>query len=159
MIDIIAALKFVHLLAAAAMFGAWLCIAIFMVLAHRSGNASVVALISRFVVRVEVTVVAAAVALQPISGFPLASAIGISPSDEFWIIPSLAIYGVVVVAWLAAVVIERHIRNLTRDAVLNSAPLPGTYRRLFRLWCVLAVLILAGTISVFALMIWQPRPS
>src|SRR3974390_3354950 len=139
MIDIIAALKFVHLLAAAAMFGAWLCIAVFMMLAHHSGNTAGVALISRFVVRVEFTVVAAALVLQPVSGFPLASAVGLSPSDEFWIGLSVALFFFVVFAWLAAVVVERRIRKVTRDAVLNSAPLPDSYPRLFRLWCVLAV--------------------
>ena len=53
MIDIIFAIKFVHVLAAATMFGTWLCLAAFMLLAHRSGNTSVVALIAQFVVSVE----------------------------------------------------------------------------------------------------------
>jgi uncharacterized membrane protein len=158
MIDIIYAIKFVHLLAAAAMFGTWLCIALFMLFAHRSGNTSVVALTSRFVFRVEMIVMVVALLLPPISGFPLASAIGLSPVDEFWIALSVAVYGVVVIAWLAAVFIEWRIRNVTGAAALSSAPLPTAYPRLFRVWCVLAVLILAGMIALFVLMIWQPRP-
>lgn len=159
MIEVIYAIKFVHLLAAAVMFGTWLCIAMFMVFAHRSGNVSVVAVTSRFVLRVEMIVVAAAVVLQPASGFPLASAVGLSPVDEFWIALSVAIYGGVVVAWLGAVVIEWRIRNQTRDAALNSLPFPKGYPRLFRLWCVLAVLILTGMLVLFVVMIWQPRPA
>ena len=92
MIDLIFAIKFVHLLAAAAMFGAWLGIAGFMLMAYRSGNPSVVALVAQFVVRIELFVVAAALALQPISGFPLAWAIGLTPLNEFWIDASLALY-------------------------------------------------------------------
>jgi uncharacterized membrane protein len=49
------------------------------------------------------------------------------------------------------------IRGLTREAALNSLPLSAAYRRLFRIWCALAVPVLAGMIAVFALMIWQPR--
>ncbi len=157
MIDVIFAIKFVHVLAAAVMLGAWLALALFMVLAHRSGNTSVVALTSLFVVRVELIVVAVALALQLLSGFPLAYAIGLSPFNELWIVVSLALYAVIAVAWLAAIRIELAIRNLTREAALNAAPLTAGYRRLFRIWCALAVPILGGMIAVFALMIWQPR--
>jgi uncharacterized membrane protein len=157
MIDVIFAIKFVHVLAAAVMLGTWLCLVIFMLLAHRSGNPSVVALTSQFVVSVEMMVVAPAVALQPISGIPLAYAIGLSPLGEFWIVVSLLLYAVILGCWLAAVWIEIRIRGLTREASLNSLPLSAAYRRLFRIWCALACPVLAGMVAVFALMIWQPR--
>jgi uncharacterized membrane protein len=157
MLDIIFAIKFVHMIAVAVMFGSWLCIAVFMVLAHGSGSASVVALTSRLVVRAEMMLMAAAVALQPISGFPLAWAIGLSPLNEYWIVLSLAIYAAIVAAWLAIVGIEMRMRNVTQEAALSGAPLSDAYRRLFHLWSVLAVAFLAGIIAVMALMIWQPQ--
>jgi len=157
MIDLIFAIKFVHVLAAAAMLGTWLCLAAFMLLAHRSGNTSVVALTSRFVVRIELMVVAAAVALQPVSGLPLAAAIGVSPFGEFWIVAASVLYLIVVAAWIAAVRLEIRIRDLTREAVLGSAPLPAVYWRWFRIWSALAGPILAGMVAIFALMIWKPR--
>jgi len=101
MLDVIFAIKFVHVLAAAAMFGVWLCLATFMLLGRRSGNPSVVAVTTQFVVTIEKTVMIAATALQPISGLPLAWAIGLS-FGEFWIVWSLAIYAVTVACWLAA---------------------------------------------------------
>ena len=128
-----------------------------MVLAHRSGNPSVVALTSQFVVRGEFVIVAAAVLLQPLSGFPLAYAIGLTPLNEFWIVLSLVLYGLIVVAWVAAVRIEIAIRNVTREAALNGAPVDGRYRRLFRIWSALAVPVIGAMAAVFALMIWQPR--
>ena len=155
--DLIFALKFVHVVAAAAMFGTWLALAIFMQLAHRSGNTAVVALTARFVVSVELIVMVAAMVLQPISGFALAGAIGLSVPDEFWIVVSLVIYGLVAVAWLAALGIEFRIRKLTRQAALDAVPLPDAYRRLFRFYCVLVWPTLAGMVALFALMIWQPR--
>ncbi len=155
--DVIFAIKFAHLLSSAVMFGSWLCLASFMVLAHRSGNPSVVALTSQFVVRIEFVVVAAAIVLQPLCGFPLGYAIGLSPLNEFWIVLSLVLYVAIVAAWLAAVRLELSIRNLTREAALNSRPLGPDYRRLFRIWTALAVPVLCGMAAVFALMIWQPR--
>jgi uncharacterized membrane protein len=157
MIDIIFAIKFVHVLASAAMLGTWLCLVAFMVLAHRSGNPSVVAVTSQFIVSVELGVMAAAFALQPLSGVPLAWAIGLSPLGEFWMLLSLALYVLIFFCWLAAVRIEIRIRGLTREAALNAQPLSAAYRRLFRAWCGLAGPVLAGMVAVFALMIWQPR--
>ena len=157
MLDLIFTIKFVHVLAVAVMLGAWFCLAIFMVLAHRSGNTSVVALTSQFVVKVELMVVAAAVALQPLSGFPLAFAIGLSPLREFWIVISSLLYVAIVACWIAAVWIETRIRGLAREAALAGVPLSAGYRRLFRLWCALAGPILIGMLTVFAFMIWQPR--
>jgi len=157
MIDVIFAIKFVHVLAAAVMLGTWLCLAVFMVLAHRSGNPSVIAVTSQFVVSVELMVMAAALALEPLSGVPLAWAIGLSPLGEFWILVSLVLYALIFFCWLAAVRIEIRIRGLTREAALNAQPLSATYRRLFRVWCALAGPALAGMVAVFALMIWQPR--
>ena len=157
MIDAIFAIKFVHLLAAGVMFGAWLCVAVFMVLAHRSGNTAVVALTSQFVVSAEKFVVAAAFALQAASGFPLAWAIGLAPLNELWIVISLALFAVVVACWIGAVRTEMSIRALSRQAALNAVPLPAAYKSLFRRWSMLAPPILLGMVAIYALMIWQPR--
>lgn len=159
MIELIFAIKFVHLLAAAAMFGTWLAVAVFMQLAHRSRNTAVVALTSRFAVSVELIVMIAAIALQPISGFALASAIGVAPFDEFWLEFSLALFGVVVAIWFVVLRIEIRIRNLTRQAALDAVPLPDAYRRLFRFYSVLVWPALAGMVVLFLLMVWQPRPA
>jgi len=157
--NLIFATKFVHVLAAGVMLGTWLTLAVFMQLAHRSRNTSVVALVSRFAVSVERMIMAAAIALQPISGFALASAIGISPLDEFWIVLSLALFAAVVMAWFAALRIEIRIRNLSRQAAIDAEPLPRDYRRLFRLYSLITWPAIAATTVLFLLMVWQPRPA
>ena len=158
MIALILTTKFIHILAAAVMFGAWLALAVFMQLAHRSGNTSVVALTSRFVVNVEWIVMVAAVALQPISGFALALAIGISPVGESWMTVSLVLFAAVMAAWLAVFRIEVFIRDIARQAALDAVLLPDAYRRLFRLYSVIVWPALAGMVVLFFLMVWQPRP-
>ncbi len=157
MIDAILAIKFVHVLLAAVMYGTWLGVAGFMVLAYRSANPSVVALIAQFSVRLELFVVGPALALQPIAGFPLAWAIGLTPLNEFWIDVSLVLYGVVVVVWLVALRVEIRVRNIARDAALARKPLADSYPRLARIWLVLAGVIFAGMTALMLLMVWQPR--
>jgi uncharacterized membrane protein len=157
MIDIILIIKFIHVLAAAVMYGAWLGVACFMVMAYRSANPSVVALVAQFAVRIELFVIAAALALQPLSGFPLAWAIGLTPLNEFWIDVSLAFYSVVVLVWLVALRIEIRLRNIAREAALDRKPLADAYPRLFRIWFLLAGVIFAGMTALILLMVWQPR--
>ena len=157
MLDLIFALKFVHVLAAATMFGAWLCLAIVMLRGHRSGNPSVVAVTTQFAVDVEKMVVAPAIAAQPFSGFPLAWAIGLSPLNEFWVLVSLGLFVVAVACWLAAFRVEMRIRRLSRQSALDSVALPDDYRRVFHVWSALAAAGLVATTAIFALMIWQPR--
>ena len=157
MIDLILAIKFVHVLFAAAMFGTWLGIAGFMLLAYRSGNPSVVALVAQFAVRIELFVVATALALQPISGFPLAWVIGLTPLNEFWIDVSLLLYVAVVAVWLVSLRIEIRPRNMARQAALGRGTLADDYPKLFRIWFALAAFLLAATVAIILLMVWQPR--
>jgi uncharacterized membrane protein len=156
MLSLILALKFVHMIAVAVMFGTWLGIALFMVFAHRMGHASVVALISSFVVRVQTWVMASAVVLQPLIGFPLAVAIGASMS-AYWLEVSVGIYAAVVLVWMGSLLIEMRIRRLSKDKAVAKEPLPSSYRRLFWMWSLLTVTGLGGMIAIMALMVWQPE--
>jgi uncharacterized membrane protein len=116
-----------------------------------------VALTAQFVVTVEKAVMIPAIVLQPLSGFPLAIAIGLQPLGEFWILVSLVFYAAIVVAWIFALRLEIRIRDLAREAALESQPLRKSYRNLFRTWCAFAAPVLIGMACVVALMIWQPR--
>jgi uncharacterized membrane protein len=156
MLDTIFTIKFVHMIAMAVMFGTWLCIALFMLSAYHSRNTSVVAVTSLFAVRAELVLMAPAVALQPLAGFPLAVAIG-ARLDEYWIELSVAIYIAVVVAWLASLIVELRVRKLAGQAALDGKPLPGSYRRMFVLWSATTLAGLGGMIAIMALMIWQPH--
>ena len=156
MLDVIFAIKFVHMIAMAVMFGTWTCISLFMLFAYRSRNTSVAAVTVMFAVRAELMLMAPALALQPLAGFPLAIAIG-DRLDEYWFEVSVAIYAGVVVAWLANLVIELRMRTLTREAALNSKALPASYRHLFYAWSAITAAGFAGMIAIMALMIWQPH--
>ena len=157
MIDIIFAIKLVHLLGAAVLFGTGLGIAFFMFMAHRSGRAEIVAAVARIVVIADFLFTASAVIVQPVSGFALAWTLGLTPLREPWIVASLALYVVVGLCWLPVVFIQIRIRDLARAAAANGEALPADYRRLYRIWFWLGWPAFAGVIAIFALMIWQPR--
>lgn len=157
MLDLIFTLKFIHVLATAAMFGAWLCLAMVMLRGHRSDNPSVISVTAQFVVDLEKMVMAPAIAIQPASGFPLAWAIGLSPLNEFWIVASLVLLVLAFACWLAGFRIEIRIRSLSRRSALDGVALPDDYRRLFRVWFTVAAVGLLAMTAIFALMVWQPR--
>jgi uncharacterized membrane protein len=156
MLDVIFTIKFVHMIAMAVMFGTWTCIALFMLLAYRSGKAPLAALTARFVVRAELTLMIPAIALQPLVGYPLAVAIG-DRFDEYWLEASVAIYTAVVAAWLVNLIIELQIRKVTHRAALSGKALPQIYRRLFFIWSAISLAGLAGMVAIMALMVWQPH--
>jgi uncharacterized membrane protein len=150
-------LKFLHSLGAAVLFGTGIGIAFFMLMAHRTGHAGVIAVTARFVVIADLIFTATAVVVQPVTGFALARAIGLSPLDEPWMVLSILIYIFVGLCWLPVVFIQMRMRKLANDAAVNGKPLPAQYRLLFRIWFALGWPAFAGVIAIFALMIWQPR--
>jgi uncharacterized membrane protein len=155
--ELIFVYKFIHVLGAAVLFGTGLGIAFFMLMAHRTGHAGVIAVTARFGVLADLLFIATAVVVQPVSGFLLAWSIGLSPFDESWIVVSLLLYGLVGVCWLPVVFIQMRMRTLAHQAAVNSKPLPDAYHRLFRIWFVLGWPAFAAVIAIFALMTWQPR--
>jgi uncharacterized membrane protein len=157
MIEVIFVLKLIHVLGAAVLFGTGIGIAFFMLLAHRTGNASVIAYTARNVVTADFIFTATTVVLQPVSGWWLADAIGLSPLQESWIVVSLLLYALVGLCWLPVVFIQMRMRDLARAAAVNDQPLPENYHRLFRIWFALGWPAFAGVIAIFVLMIFQPR--
>jgi uncharacterized membrane protein len=155
--DYIYLLKLIHVLGASVLFGTGVGIAFFMLMAHRTGHAGVIAVTARFVVIADLIFTATAVVVQPVSGFALAWAIGLSPLREPWIVVSILIYILVGLCWLPVVFIQMRMRDLANDAAINGKPLPDRYRRLFRIWFALGWPAFAGVIAIFVLMIWQPN--
>jgi uncharacterized membrane protein len=177
-------LRLVHLLGAATLFGTGLGIAFFMWMAHRTGNAAVVAATARVVVIADTAFTATAVVVQPLSGIALAHAVGYSLWDS-WIVLSIALYLLVGACWLPVVWIQMRLRDLAREAARGGRPLssrhgrpcaghprldgassnevhsdeelPPEYHRLFRVWFILGWPAFAGVTAIFVLMIWKPQ--
>ena len=155
MSDLYLALKLVHIIGSAVLFGTGLGIAFFMLMAHRTGNPAVIAHTARIVVIADLAFTATAVVVQPITGMALVWLAGY-PSHQLWIVASVALYVFVGLCWLPVVWIQLKLRNLAAEVARENAVLPERYFKLFRIWFWLGWPAFGGVIAIFALMIWKP---
>jgi uncharacterized membrane protein len=105
------ALKYLHVIGAAVLLGTGAGIAFFMLLAHRTGDAKVIAGVARIVVIADFLFTATAVVAQPITGVALAWVVGYSLWDG-WIVLSIALYLVTGAFWLPVVWMQMRMREL-----------------------------------------------
>ena len=123
--------KYLHLIGAAVLFGTGAGIAFFMLMAHQSGEAAVVAAVGRIVVVADFVFTATAVVAQPITGTALAALDGYSLL-EGWIALSIGLYLIAGALWLPVVWMQIRMRDLAAGAARAGASLPPRYYNLFR---------------------------
>jgi uncharacterized membrane protein len=148
-------LKFLHVIGATVLLGTGAGIAFFMLLAHRTGDAQVVAGVARIVVIADYLFTATAVVAQPITGWLLAREVGYSLS-EGWIALSLILYVVTGLFWLPVVWMQSQMRNLAIAAASAGEVLPPAYHKLFRTWFAFGFPAFAAVLGILWLMITRP---
>ena len=148
-------LRWLHVLGAAVLFGTGAGIAFFMVMAHRTRDAALIAHVAGTVVLADTVFTATAVVLQPVTGVLLAWEVGWRLT-EGWILLSLALYVVTGLFWLPVVAIQIRLRDLARAAAAASAPLPPAYRRLYRIWFACGFPAFAAVLGILWLMTAKP---
>jgi uncharacterized membrane protein len=148
-------LKVVHVLGAATLLGTGAGIAFFMLMAHRSGDARIIAHTAGVVVIADALFTAAAMIVQPISGAALAALAGL-PILKGWIGLSLLLYGVTGAFWLPVVWMQLKMRDLARRSAARGEPLPAEYHRLWRLWFAFGFPAFAAVLAIIALMVLKP---
>jgi uncharacterized membrane protein len=148
-------LKYLHVIGASVLLGTGAGIAFFMLVAHLTGNAVVVAGVARIVVLADFLFTASAVVMQPITGVLLAWNVGYSLWDS-WIALSIVLYLVTGAFWLPVVVMQMRMRDLAETAVAKGRPLPPQYHRLFWSWFAFGFPAFAAVAAIFWLMIARP---
>jgi len=149
------AVKFLHLIGAAILFGTGLGIAFFLFRAERKEQPAAVAATLRTVVVADYVFTATAAIAQPLTGLVLVH-LGGYALGETWIWASLALYGLIGACWLPVVALQIRMRDLAEAAVAASDTLPSAYRRLSRLWFWLGWPAFLAVIAIFWLMIAKP---
>jgi uncharacterized membrane protein len=155
MMDLVAVLRWLHVLGASVFLGTGAGIAFFMVMAHRSRKASLIAHVAETVTIADLLFTATAVVLQPITGYLLARAIG-WPFDSLWIGLSLCLYVLIGLFWLPVVFIQIRLRDLARAAATANAHLPPLYFRLYRIWFLCGFPAFFALLVIFWLMLAKP---
>ena len=148
-------LRWLHVGGATVLLGTGAGIAFFMVMAHRTKDARLIAHVSGTVVLADWIFTASAVLLQPVTGYFLARAVG-WPLSESWIVWSLAIYMLVGAFWLPVVWIQHRMRDLAHTAAEADAPLPERYFRLYRIWFVCGFPAFFAVLAIIWLMVARP---
>jgi uncharacterized membrane protein len=148
-------LKYLHLIGATVLLGTGAGIAFFMLMAHFTRNAVIVAEVARIVVIADFLFTTTAVVMQPVTGVALAWEAGYSLA-EGWIVLSIILYLVTGVFWLPVVWMQMRMRDLAREAAASGAPLPDRYHRLFRLWFAFGFPAFAAVLAIFWLMMTRP---
>ena len=150
-------LKYLHVIGASVLLGTGAGIAFFMLLAHLTGQATVIAAVARMVVIADFLFTASAVVIQPVTGIALAWNVGYS-LGEGWIVLSIAFYILTGLFWLPVVWIQMEMRRLAEAAaaVPKDAPLPMRYHKLFRLWFAFGFPAFGAVLAIFWLMIARP---
>lgn len=148
-------LKFLHIIGAGVLFGTGAGIAFFMLMAHRTGDARVIAATARIVVIADYLFTATAVVAQPVTGVLLAWQAGYALT-EGWIVLSIILYLVTGAFWLPVVWMQTKMRDLAAEAATAAAPLPTVYHRLFRLWFALGFPAFGAVVGILWLMISRP---
>ena len=149
-------LKTLHVIGATVLFGTGAGIAFFMVMAHRTGDAALVAHTAGVVVIADMLFTASAVVVQPVTGALLARTAGY-PLFEGWIGLSLLLYLVAGIFWLPVVWLQWRMRNLARDAAARRAALPAEYGRLYRIWFGFGFPAFAAVLGILWLMVAKPE--
>jgi uncharacterized membrane protein len=148
-------IKYLHVLGAIVILGTGSGIAFFMLMAHRSGDASFIARTASVVVIADMLFTLSAVIAQPITGGVLMTLSSTSPA-EGWLATSLLLYAVAGLLWVPVIFMQIEMRDLARVAVEKSQPLPPRYFALFRRWFVFGIPGFGSVMIILYLMIAKP---
>jgi uncharacterized membrane protein len=148
-------LKVLHVIGAMTLFGTGAGIAFFMLMAHRSGDARIIAHTAGVVVIADTLFTATAVVVQPFTGGALAWLAGY-PIFGGWIGLSLILYAVTGAFWLPVVWMQLKMRDLARVAASQAAALPPEYHRLWRLWFAFGFPAFGSVLGIIWLMVVKP---
>ena len=148
-------LRWLHVIGACVLLGTGAGIAFFMMMAHRGGDAALIAGTARIVVVADMAFTATAVVAQPLTGWLLARETGWDLT-EGWLLAALALYVLTGACWLPVVRIQVTLRDLAAEAARTGTALPARYHRLYRLWFALGIPAFAAVLAILWLMIARP---
>lgn len=158
MTDWIDVIRLLHVLGACVLIGTGAGIAFFMVMAHRTKDAAIIAHTAAIVVIADMLFTATAAIAQPTTGVVLAWNLG-WPLLEGWIVLSLGLYVFIGAFWLPVVAIQAKMRDEARASAHSGTPLTPRYFRLYRIWFACGIPAFTAIVALLWLMITRPEIS
>lgn len=149
-------LRWLHVIGATVLLGTGAGIAFFMLMAHRTGNARIIAHTAKIVVLADWIFTASAVIIQPITGSLLALQIGWKLTEP-WILVSIGLYIFIGAFWMPVVFIQKKMQTLAEESIMANRKLPERYYRLFNIWLACGFPAFFFMLGIIALMIMRPQ--
>jgi len=149
-----AALKTLHVLSAAILFGTGLGTAWFLWMANRSRDLAAMTVVTGHVIAADLYFTTPAIVVQPASGFAMLWLLGV-PIDLGtlnWVSLSLLLYLLAGACWLPVVWLQWRMHRILRSQPASLE----TYWRYARLWTLLGIPAFASLVVVFWLMVAKP---
>lgn len=153
--ELVHIVRWLHVIGATVLLGTGAGIAFFMVMAHRTKDAALIAHVTSTVVIADWIFTASAVVLQPVTGAWLAYLMGWRLTEP-WILLSLGLYVFTGAFWIPVVFMQKRMRDLARAAIAAKSPLPDDYDRLYRRWFAFGFPAFAAVLAIIWLMIARP---
>jgi len=153
--ELVHIVRWLHVIGATVLLGTGAGIAFFMVMAHRTKDAALIAHVTSTVVIADWIFTASAVVLQPVTGAWLAHLMGWRLTEP-WILLSLGLYVFTGAFWIPVVFMQKRMRDLARAAIAAKSPLPDDYDRLYRRWFAFGFPAFAAVLAIIWLMIARP---
>lgn len=153
--ELVHVVRWLHVIGATVLLGTGAGIAFFMLMAHRTRDAALIAHTASIVVVADYVFTASAVVAQPLTGVWLAHLIGWKLT-EGWIVASLALYVFTGAFWIPVVFMQRKMRDLARAAADAGEVLPDAYFRLYRRWFAFGFPAFFAVLAIIWLMIARP---
>jgi uncharacterized membrane protein len=148
--------KYLHVIGAIVILGTGAGIAFFMLMAHRSGDASFIARTAATVVVADVLFTLTAVILQPVTG-GLLMMLSQASFAERWLSASLVLYALTGLFWIPVIFMQIEMRDLASVAAATRQPLPPRYFALFRRWFWFGIPGFGSVMIILWLMIAKPE--
>ena len=148
-------IEYLHVLGAIVILGTGTGIAFFMLMAHRSRDATFIAKTAEVVVIADFIFTLSVVLLQPVTG-GLLMWMSSTSITEGWLTTSLVLYAVAGVFWVPVVFMQIEMRDLARAASASGAPLQQRYFTLFRRWFLFGIPGFGSVMAILWLMIAKP---
>ena len=155
MAELYVALKWAHVIGATILFGTGLGTAFHLWMAHRTGDARIIAAAARVTVIADYAFTLPAVVLQPLTGVALAHVAGY-PLGSRWIVASVLLYLLAGACWVPVVLIQRRLRDIARGCAEAGIALSAAYQRLWKWWFALGWPAFLALAAVIWLMIARP---
>lgn len=148
-------IKYLHVLGAIVILGTGTGIAFFMMMAHRSRDATFIARTAGVVVIADMLFTLSAVIMQPVTG-GLLMWLSSTTLAEGWLVMALLLYATAGLFWVPVIFMQIEMRNLAVVAEKTAQPLPPRYFALFRRWFLCGIPGFGSVMAILWLMIAKP---